>query len=147
MVRVEIKSQVCPVSSCIYISPSGKCRHKELSEESVDAEKIAEIKELKPYIVKAKITAARERIKIGILSQHFADYIKDNKLQSVNKVEDTNYDSVLLDVLRLPKEYHNTFLDIKTFNSWKLRQKIEISMSDVLNTLLTLQKDYHEFKN
>ena len=147
IVRVEMKTQVCPVSSCIYISPCGKCKHKELTEENVSPETIAEIKGIKPYLVKTKITEARERIKIGIVSKKFADFIKDNKLQSVNKVEDTNYQGVLLDVLSLPKEYHHTFLDNAVFNSWKLRQKIEINMSDVLNTLLTLQKDYHEFKN
>lgn len=140
LVKIEIKKDTCGVL-CIYKGVGNKCFHKELTADDIAAERIAEIKGMKPYVVKDKITSSKHRIRLGLLISSYIEYIVDNKFQVVNKHEDTTYESVLVDILELPKEFYSAFLNESIFAKWKARQKIEIDLSDFLQILFTLKKE------
>lgn len=150
--RIELKTNTCPISKCMYKDTIGQCQHDLLTTDHVSAQEIADVKQLKLYKVKADASQAKEMITKGLIANRYSDFVKDSfqtagpvqnseVAQTVNGVEDAQIRKVLLNVFGLSKYQQDKFLDETRFEAWATRSRIDVEFDELKTALVAVSQN------
>lgn len=68
----------------MYRSQTGACNYEEMTEDVIDVTKLATMSGKKVYKVKAHVSAAKNRIEIGMAIDQYCDWLRTNDLLSAS---------------------------------------------------------------
>lgn len=145
---VELTVSSCPVRKCAYKKPNGQCGHAELTEDNVDVKTIAEVKSEKVYKVKASVGRATRNIKIGLMTDSYAEYVKSSfprvakeegeAFETVNTI-DSHVSRVLREVFGLADNQQQKFWSEPRYTSWATTTGSAFTLSDIRESLADIK--------
>lgn len=150
IVRVDLKTSVCPARSCMYKNSAHGCAYEELTADDVNAATLATVKGEKLYKVKALATAAKENIQLGLVVMKYADYIQtsfpsllsDNKAQgrqTVNEGKDSTRE-LLNSLFGLSEYQQEKFLCPERYSTWAKRHNLSLEFHALWEGLIRAGK-------
>ena len=137
--RIELRVSQCPVKNCIYKSSIGSCEYEKLTSDDVSALEIAEVRNVKPYKIKAEAVEAKSKINLGLIIMRYSEYILDSfpglgVTHTVNKDED-QIGKVLRRLFHLSDKQQDKFWEVDRFSAWKQRAGVDVSLSEIRSAL------------
>lgn len=147
--RLELKTSACPANRCMYKDTIGQCQHDLLTSDQVSAQEIAEVRQLKPYKVKADSVQSKDMIMKGLIALRYSDFVKDSfptnagvqkaeVAQTVNEVEDAQVRKALFAVFGLSEYQQDKFLDEARFEAWATRSRVEVEFDELKTALMAV---------
>lgn len=152
LTKIELKTNYCVSTSCMYKGVDKKCHHEILTQDTVTPQTIAIVKGVKPYKAKALVNEARAAIEIGLIALRYSEYISDSfpvtpeseKLsaaQTVNAVKDSTKE-LLKSLFGLSVYQQSKFLDAKRYSAWATRHSVSLEFHSLWEGLIKVGRRY-----
>ena len=143
--HIELTVSICPVKCC-YKGSTGQCNFQELTDEKLEPRTVALIKNEKTYKVRQAAAAGARSIKIGLMVDRYADFIKSSHPRKISKVGETvngidsHVSTVLKAVFGLAANQQKKFWSPKRFAKWAERTgSSAFTLNDVRESLATIK--------